>query len=328
MREKAIAELRTALSKHSSALADIEQKGWHVGVSNTDAIIGFFRILKNGKVRKNPTFYLYFNRENTLATWSVCNDQSRYSCTRSFGSADAALAVLITMTKAFDAQDPESAKAVLVGQSHHDREMDRCIDELIGICKGILFGGFVVYEQVLRLWQWFDANPSAKLDAVMGQKLFSLLSGMVKKGSLSIEDEAVLLDFFSQLGGAIGVLATGNNASGALPLDDPAPLVIVYDSLFVLTGHFKLGSREFVTEFIESIGGRVSLKSVVVNTNYLVIGSVGSDAWVHSTHGRKIERAVELRNAGYPLAIISEDHFMKAGAVLMEIARRRLFKKT
>lgn len=44
-------------------------------------------------------------------------------------------------------------------------------------------------------------------------------------------------------------------------------------------------------------------------TRYLIIGDIGSNAWAHSTFGRKIKKAVEVRERGDEISIISEDHF-------------------
>lgn len=46
--------------------------------------------------------------------------------------------------------------------------------------------------------------------------------------------------------------------------------------------------------------------------DYLVIGNCGSRAWLHSTHGLKIQRALELRGVKRKLSIISENHWAKA----------------
>jgi hypothetical protein len=46
-----------------------------------------------------------------------------------------------------------------------------------------------------------------------------------------------------------------------------------------------------------------------METNYVVIGTFGSRDWVHTSFGRKIEKAVDYRTKGYPLAIITEDHW-------------------
>ncbi len=44
-------------------------------------------------------------------------------------------------------------------------------------------------------------------------------------------------------------------------------------------------------------------------TNYLIIGTFGSRDWVHTSFGRKIEKAVQYRIAGCRLAIVGEDHW-------------------
>ncbi|MFZ2406597.1 MAG: BRCT domain-containing protein, partial [Methylobacter sp.] len=90
----------------------------------------------------------------------------------------------------------------------------------------------------------------------------------------------------------------------------PAPEIIFNGRAFVITGNFKLGNRRAVIQAIEELGGEVFLKNVRMDTNYLVIGDIGSAAWMHSTQGRKIEAAVELRDRGTGIAIISEAHFM------------------
>ena len=43
--------------------------------------------------------------------------------------------------------------------------------------------------------------------------------------------------------------------------------------------------------------------------HYLVVGEIGNEQWLHSTYGTKIKRAVELREEGHPIAIISEKHW-------------------
>lgn len=192
-----------------------------------------------------------------------------------------------------------------------NKAIDRAVDELIGICKGILFDGSVSEMQVHRLWQWFDANEVVKRTFI-GRELFLLLEKMVDKERLSVDDQTVLLDFFSKVGGSVQVLEAGHNPSSELPLNDPAPSVVVNGSLFVLTGNFRMGNRASVVKFIESLGGRVSPKTVYVDTDYLIIGDIGSEAWAHSTHGRKIEHAVSLRDSGHKIAIISEAHFMNS----------------
>jgi hypothetical protein len=42
-------------------------------------------------------------------------------------------------------------------------------------------------------------------------------------------------------------------------------------------------------------------------TNYLVIGELCRPEWIHATFGRSIERAIELRDQGYGIQIVSKE---------------------
>ena len=86
--------------------------------------------------------------------------------------------------------------------------------------------------------------------------------------------------------------------------------MIVSGRTFCFTGTFAYGRRKVCEHSIQVAGGKVS-KGVNRKLNYLVIGSRLTPAWVHSTHGRKIEAAVAIRDDGYPLHIVSEAHWTR-----------------
>ena len=77
---------------------------------------------------------------------------------------------------------------------------------------------------------------------------------------------------------------------------------------FCLTGKFMMGPRANHEFEIKDRGG-ITHANVTEETNYLVIGSMGSTDWLHSTFGRKIEKAVSLAERGHPIALISEEHW-------------------
>jgi len=96
--------------------------------------------------------------------------------------------------------------------------------------------------------------------------------------------------------------------STTLPLCHPAPPVEFSGSAFVVTGTFAHGARVEVTKAILERGGEVK-PTVTKKVDYLVIGEIGSQAWKHSSWGRKIEQAVTLRDQGARLRIVSEPHW-------------------
>lgn len=58
--------------------------------------------------------------------------------------------------------------------------------------------------------------------------------------------------------------------------------------------------------------GGLPSNNVTKRLHYLIIGDLGSRDWVQSTHGRKIEQALEYTREGTGLAIISEEHWFKS----------------
>jgi NAD-dependent DNA ligase len=111
------------------------------------------------------------------------------------------------------------------------------------------------------------------------------------------------------LGGKVsqGQIVEGQSTDG-LPYDDPAPEIEFRDRKFCATGDFAFGSRRDVCGAIEERGGLI-VGAPSRTTNFLVVGLTGSFAWKHSTHGNKIMKALELKNEGHLIAIVSEEHW-------------------
>lgn len=190
------------------------------------------------------------------------------------------------------------------------RRKDRTIDELIGICRGILFDGEVTTAESIALRDWLIRNSSCA-HTYPFSVLLNRLHDALKDGVIDEDEEKDLLFALTSF---VGGEADGNYGSESasrsteLPLDTPQPESIEHASVFVVTGTFALGSRARVVEEIQRRGGSAG-SSVTKKTRYLVVGEIGSRDWIHSSYGRKIEKAVELRQSGIPLAIISERHW-------------------
>jgi NAD-dependent DNA ligase len=96
--------------------------------------------------------------------------------------------------------------------------------------------------------------------------------------------------------------------STALPLDDPPPTLTFGGWTYCFTGKFACGTRGQVEQVVRSLGAKVCT-APTLKTNIVVIGSIGSRDWIHSTHGRKIESAVAMRERGHRIALVGEEHW-------------------
>ncbi len=188
----------------------------------------------------------------------------------------------------------------------HRRIATRNMDELLGMCRMILADGAVEDTEAKFLLDWVESNFQA-VQEWPGNVLYQRIISAMVDGKIDPDEESELLDVLHKIVGGPPSL-DGPRVSGAIPFDDPAPTIVFPDRAFVLTGQFVYGTRKVVSAAIEDRGGTIA-SGCSSKTHYLVIGTFGSEEWLHSTHGRKILKAVELKKKGKPIAIVAEQHW-------------------
>ena len=199
--------------------------------------------------------------------------------------------------------DPEDP---LLRAIHDKRLVQRDIDQLLGVCEFALQDGMIDEAEARAILQWLNSH-SGSLHAWPANVLYTRLRGMLSDGMLDDQEQGDLL-------GLVMSIARPRDDSGvlaptALPLDAPAPRVTFPSRTFCFTGVFDFGPRALCQSAVVERGG-ASLPGVSRKLNYLVIGNVGSEVWRHTSFGGKIVKAVEYRDSGVPLAIISESHWV------------------
>ncbi len=183
------------------------------------------------------------------------------------------------------------------------RIQDRLIDELIGICRGVIADGVIDESEAIFLGQWIE-NHRELADKWPANVVYARVTEMLMDGVLTSDEQSDLLETLRDLTGEGSPLQEPNQAT-TLPLDKPEPDVEFSDREFCLTGKFVFGPTGDCEGTIMEIGGTV-VSQPTKDTDYLVIGEFCSPDWIHTTFGRSIERAIELREQGSNLKIISE----------------------
>lgn len=189
----------------------------------------------------------------------------------------------------------------------HSRLVDRQIDELIGLAKGVMADGAITQQEAEFVLEWLETNRHAA-NKWPAKGLYQRLKRALSDGVLDSDEEQELLLLMADIVGK-PKLYNAHSMSTSLPLDDPMPSVAFDGKTFCLTGTFMTGARAKLTEQIEARGG-LTKNNPTKLTDYLVIGEIGSLEWIHSTFGRKIEKAMELKDKGFDIAIISEEHWV------------------
>ncbi|WP_122875005.1 BRCT domain-containing protein [Pseudomonas viridiflava] len=193
---------------------------------------------------------------------------------------------------------------------HQERIDRKSVDALIGISVGLIADGQINQLDAQFLQKWIETNL-AHLDDPVVNILFRRLNDMLSDGILSAEESEDLMLLLKQFTG----IAPASNAPAlrvsSLPLNDPLPIIDWSDRTFMLTGTMAYGPRKSCESLIVERGGLIGA-GVSKKVHYLIVGSVGNEQWLHSSYGTKIKRAVELRESGVPIAIVSEEHWQKA----------------
>jgi NAD-dependent DNA ligase len=182
----------------------------------------------------------------------------------------------------------------------------RHMDELIGLCQGVLFDGAVSDVEAKNLLKWIECHRDSA-DTWPGNVLYERITRAMLDGRIDADEEKELMDILGRVAGG----PPDHNAphvSRAIPYDDPPPVVTFNECAFCMTGQFVYGARREVEAVIIERGGRIA-SAPSGKTDYLIVGTFGSEEWLHSTHGTKIVKAVELKAAGKPIRIITERHW-------------------
>lgn len=192
------------------------------------------------------------------------------------------------------------------------RRADRASNELVGLCRGLLADGHVSPQEAAFLKNWIERNAEF-VGMYPFNRLYTQLTAILKDGFVDQDESADLHDTLVRFVGGEALDGAGETVSMAttLPVDQPEPVILFEGATFVVTGTFLHGQRTAVHQAIEMRGGLTS-STPSKATRFLVIGELGSRDWINSNAGRKIEKAVRLRMAGHPVAIITEAHWSQS----------------
>ena len=192
-------------------------------------------------------------------------------------------------------------------QINASRNARRSVDEFLGLCKGLMADGHLGLEEFNFLLSWLR-NHSLIHDVWPVCVLIRRIEAVLERDEIDASELSDLEDVLTKIAGGEPVFGYQGRTSSGLPFDDPLPSIEFDGRLFCLTGRFITGTRKTCERAIIDRGGLVK-SAVTTNTDYVVVGSIASSDWIHSTHGTKILKAIEYRNRGMPISIVPEHHW-------------------
>lgn len=187
-----------------------------------------------------------------------------------------------------------------------ERISSRQIDELTGLARGLCADGTLNQAEVEFLQTWLAANIGISGNAVVGA-LYHRVADALADGIVNPSELKELFQTLEEF--------SGNNIeigealkSTTLPLCNPAPELRFDGNSYCFTGTFNYGGRRQCEQAILDRGGMCG--SLTRKTDVLVIGVYATESWKHSAFGHKVMKASEMRDAGVPISIVAEEHWV------------------
>ena len=139
------------------------------------------------------------------------------------------------MTKRLDAHgQPDS----LINAA---RRMRRMLNELLGLCRGIILDGVVSETEVTGLAEWIRTHDEV-LDAWPADVIAARLERILADGIIDDDERSELQLLLEEVTGSDAETAALESRATTLPLDDPPPTIEILHRSFCFTGRFYFGT--------------------------------------------------------------------------------------
>lgn len=177
------------------------------------------------------------------------------------------------------------------GESSIFSESSLAMQTLQGIIEGISSDEIIEDVEAQSLLNWMQEHMFLK-GSFPFDNIFASLEAALKDGVISDVEQKELNIIFSEF---------------VNPKQETNMTIDLNGKQCCLTGNFSHGTKENVENFIISFGGIIS-KTVTNSTNILIVGGQGSADWKFGNYGSKVSKALQLKEKGKSIVIISEEN--------------------
>ena len=145
-------------------------------------------------------------------------------------------------------------------------------------------------KEIENLKIWLKENDYLK-DVYPYDKVLLEVNKVLEDGILTQEEGNYILEVFESI-----INPQSNNEND----------MDFKGKTFCLTGEFETANKSEISKKIQALGG-IEKSGVSSKLDYLIVGSVGSEAWKFGKIGGKQAKALELNEKGAKIEIIDED---------------------
>ncbi|OGU48774.1 MAG: hypothetical protein A2000_06725 [Ignavibacteria bacterium GWB2_36_8] len=181
----------------------------------------------------------------------------------------------------------------------------KSIQELQGISAAIIYDGKIDDAEIELLKGWLYKNHEYLVEYPL-LDLKNLFRVIVEDGFITIDEREKLLKFLSD----ISASPKSNPTVDGIFFENPK--IVFIKKNFLFTGDLVYGSRSKAQSKVIELGGNC-LNSLTMKTDYLIVGSLGSEDYKYSRFGTKIEKTIKYnREKGTNILIVKEQDFISA----------------
>ena len=170
----------------------------------------------------------------------------------------------------------------------------KSIIELKQVVESIMEDGIIEKKEVWALEYWLSEH-----EELFGYYPYDIISSTLYS---ILEDGIITRDEYEKLETVLKEFLNPIEANKSFNN------VCIDGKSFCLTGDFKHGERSIVEELLVSKGG-IKKTGVSGKLDYLIVGDKGSQAWKFGNYGGKVQKAMEFKEKGSNIQIISESDF-------------------
>ena len=190
------------------------------------------------------------------------------------------------------------------------RRVEQGLAEMVGLVRGVIADGKVSEEEAQRLSEWTKENPEIAT-RYPANLLARRLERIFMDGRVDSSERTRLGAMLAQLAENPTGFGGGDPLATDLPITQPPPDLSFEGQTFVFGGELAYGPTHACEREVMELGGMCE-QSVSRRTDYLVIGSVGSNEWSQASFGSLVDEVVQYRARGVPIAVITEEHWTEA----------------
>lgn len=203
---------------------------------------------------------------------------------------------------------PDSTPTVATQRALDNRQLSKAAQVLSGIITGISADGHLHDLEIQMLSTWLTAHPEVA-QSWPGSAVARLVEEVLDDGAVTEDERTYLLCNLQKLFGEdFANTGSADPEVAGLPFDEDstAPL---RDATICLTGEFAYGTRSACQRLAEK-HGCTAVAAVSKKVQFLIVGAHVSPNWVNTSYGLKIQRAMELREEGHSIGILSEERWL------------------